>query len=73
MAQSGWVAGGLAVEDQVSVQPIRYPGEDLVQYRNRVLSEQGRIDIEWYWTSGGQMRLRETGKHQPNFDFGRAR
>lgn len=47
-----------------------FPGEDPVKHRNRVLREQGRIDIEWYWTSDRQMRLRHTGKAQSKLDFG---
>ena len=61
----------LAVAAAVSVQPVRFPGEDMVQFRNRVLREQGRIDIEWYWTDDRQMRLRHSGKSQPRLDFGR--
>lgn len=50
--------------------PIRFPNEDMVQWRNRLLAEQGRADIEWYWTGDRLMRLRQTGRSQPRLDFG---
>ncbi len=46
-----------------------FPGEDPVKFRNRVLHEQGRIDIEWYYTPDRQMRLRHTGRAQSKLDL----
>lgn len=47
----------------------RFPGEPLVKFYNRKLRARGRDDIEWYETSGGQLRLRETGRHQTRMDL----
>lgn len=57
--------------DRIPLRPdqMRQPGESMVDWLNRLRVERGVDGIEWYATSGGDLRLRPSRNPQSKMEF----